>query len=101
MGITAYQQKRMDGLQQGVHALDITDQAVVEKKNQAFPCFRRSQFMERAGSSNPDVSLIQDMRLAVNHHRIFIFKRHDDFKRGMPVKRVILVFPVVPETNAL
>ena len=91
----------MDGLQQGVHALDITDQAVVEKKNQAFPCFRCSQLMERAGGSNPDVSLIQDMRLAVNHHRIFIFKRHDDFKRGMPVKRVILVFPVVPETNAL
>ena len=101
MGITAHQQKRMDGLQQGVHALDIADQAVVKKKYQAFPRLWRSQLMERTGSGNPDVSFIQDMRLAVNHHRIFIFKGHDDFKCGMPVKRVILVFPVVPQAYAL
>ena len=101
MGITAYQQKRMDGLQQGVHALDIADQTIVKQENQAFPYLWRSQLMERTGSGNPDVSLIQDMRLAVNHHCIFIFKRHDNFKRGMPVKRVILVFPVVPQTDAL
>ncbi len=43
-------------VEQGIHGVDVADQAVVEKQDQPFPGGRSGQGMKGSGRCDPDIS---------------------------------------------
>ena len=58
------------------------------------------QFMQGARRSDPDISLLKNMRNSIDQDSVLIAYRHDDLHGCMPVERVIFRFIIVIKFHA-
>ena len=90
----------MKGMDQRIHSFYVADKTVVKKHDQPFAACGSMQFMQSAGWSDPDISLLKNMRNSIDQDSVLIAHRHDDLHGSMPVERIIFRFIIVIKFHA-
>ena len=75
------------------------DMAQAGLKNNSFPCSRGKELVEHTGTYNKNFSFFDMIIVITADNPVVIDNRHDHFKRGMPVRRIVFGFIIVIKTD--